>query len=655
MERVSPPWSANGIFTEEDLRQAQQYYFQTHATSSKLIAEGRQAQGIMKSYTRHKLEREMGEDFKMYTGHMLGSSSQGGEDGGIRGEMNNLIRSIYDRVAPNEPITSPLQEDAAILRHPHGALEVCYGMVFFYSSLNKKHLTLASNRRKILKSILDEELFKWIWRMSVAYMLSPDASKNHLEDHYLSAGLPYIPAERRQAPLPAKLVEVGSFLLGQAVSESHVRFPLGHYFVTYLHAMQSHLLSQPGMIDPEAIYNLIAKRRDSDPFQHVLEAVDVLMNMKGTSSDSFDDILKDTDQQIVKFIPPQEVQFIRQFDPFADPETFISVVQHLIPVINKEEVSGTASVLPLRLLLVMRALRTTELQQILEKLPIPMLVLLRNRIVNGPEDPVGARMTERLRTAMETRSKKGEAYVLQAANRGGIRAGADEPQPERPAKSAHKPAHKPAARPAARPAPAVQAAPPAPEPVPEQPAPPVEPAPVPENVFDQRLIISWRLEEGKPLLRTLSAGELIALVGAEARVLAPWVVLAAQTGQVFHIPSAAVTKETVEKLTLGLLAKAAGRKPRLPKEQINALANAATGTPAHRFLNGLIAKLMQAGQPSHSGPWNPVLESLIAKFGAELGNFISSPSKEEYREHRLALTPAEKQLIGVLQRLSRLH
>ena len=65
---VVSPWGSPGLATEQDLRAAQEYFFQTHATHSWMIAEGRNAQGFMKSYTRRKLEKEMGEDFKMYTG-----------------------------------------------------------------------------------------------------------------------------------------------------------------------------------------------------------------------------------------------------------------------------------------------------------------------------------------------------------------------------------------------------------------------------------------------------------------------------------------------------------------------------------------------------------------------------------------------------------
>ena len=69
---VDPPWHLTDFFSEDGLRAAQEYYFQTHATNTRRIAEGRNAQGVSKSLTRRKLSKEMGEDFKMYTGTTLG-------------------------------------------------------------------------------------------------------------------------------------------------------------------------------------------------------------------------------------------------------------------------------------------------------------------------------------------------------------------------------------------------------------------------------------------------------------------------------------------------------------------------------------------------------------------------------------------------------
>ena len=78
--RIPPPWEPQDILTEDALRAAQEYWFQTHATHSRLIGEGRAAVGFMKSHVRRKLEREMGEDFKMYTGSTIGTAQEPSEE-----------------------------------------------------------------------------------------------------------------------------------------------------------------------------------------------------------------------------------------------------------------------------------------------------------------------------------------------------------------------------------------------------------------------------------------------------------------------------------------------------------------------------------------------------------------------------------------------
>lgn len=47
------------------------------------------------------------------------------------------------------------------------------------------------------------------------------------------------------------------------------------------------------------------------------------------------------------------------------------------------------------------------------------------------------------------------------------------------------------------------------------------------------------------------------------------------------------------------------------------------------------------------------LDRLTAKFGQQIGEFLRSPSKEEFRELRMGLSADEKQVVTVLQKLSR--
>ena len=96
---------------------------------------------------------------------------------------------------------------------------------------------------------------------------------------------------------------------------------------TYLRAMQSEVLAQPALSNPEEIYGEVLRRKQMDPINHILVAIDVLTNMVGNSKDSFDTILKDEQADVERFIPPLEAQFIRHYDPYNDVEAFGDAVR----------------------------------------------------------------------------------------------------------------------------------------------------------------------------------------------------------------------------------------------------------------------------------------------------------------------------------------
>ncbi len=646
------PWGSSSLQSEDDLRAAQEYFFQTHATHAKLIHEGRSAKGFMKSYTRRKLEKEMGEDFKLYTGQELGEAVRGEVSHGIRGELNDLLRTVYERIAPQEPILSPIQEDVTILRHPHGALEVCFAMVFFYGSLLKKYVTLASNRRKVLKSVLDEELFKWVWRMSTNYMLSEVDARVNFHDDFLSAGLPYIPLDRQRAIIPQKIFEIGQFMLGKTLAESHLRFPLCYYFVTYLRAMQSEVLAQPSLADPNATYAEAVRRKPMDPINHVLIAIDALMTMKGNSSESFDDILKDELAEVENYIPPLEAQFLRQHDPYANAEAFGEAVKSALPALQKAELVGDAGTLPMRLLLVLRAVTPAVRTGILDHVPAPVLVMLRNRTVNGPQDEAAKHLAERLKAALDVRTQRGEHLTVAAVNRAGmggstgVRSGAAAGGGDAPAVSA-------AAGPAAASRKEAEAHPAAPA-GPAASGAATGVAHAPDSLLDYCLLIGWRMENGRFRVYGVSLRELFGLVGPEPRLVLPWVVLALQTGQAFSAPSTTITKELVEKLVKAVLAKSAGlAAPRLSGPQVAQLVTELRDVPHQKALLTLIVKGKLGELSRLAGQGTGPLDSLTAKFGNQIGEFLRSPSKEEYRELRIGLSAEEKQVVGILQKLAR--
>jgi hypothetical protein len=667
---VSPPWNSRGFFSEADLRQAQEYYFQTHAKHSRMVAEGRNAQGLMKAMVRKKLTQEMGEDFKMYTGTAIGQAQEKGAQGGIRGELNYLLRHIYQRVAKDQPITSPIQEDLAILKHPHGALEVCFGMVCHYQSLLVRHASLAGNRRKVLKSILDEELFKWVWRMAIAYLLSDTQAKSSPAEADLTAGLPYVPADRQQAGLPAKLFDVGQFMLGKAVGESHLRFPLCFYFVAYLRGMQMHLLAHPGEEPLDALYDELMQRAPETPIDHPLIAVDVLLNMTGNSGESFTDIFKDQDP--TRYIPPQEAVFILQFDPFCTEQRTIETLRALIPHFARQDITeqGKASLMPL--LLVLRTAPPATRKLMLEKIPLPVMVMLRNRMTNGPQDGVAQKLFEEVKSAMEERAKKGESVQVRQGGReklaGVTTVAAPAPKVQTPPAPSVTPAPPPpppdsAASVIAHP-PSRQASPPKPAssaPVPQagpaasSPASAAPVPPLPDGFLDARLLVAWRMEGEQLEVRAISVRDIASLTGREPQMFIPWMTIAFQTGQIFP-SSLQVTPNLGAQLITAIVDKVpADMKPRFSPAQVQSLAGQARALSAQKFLLALIAKSVPPDLARNAGALAPILAVLNEKFGAALPDFLRNPSKDEYRERRIALAPAEKAAVAILQKVARLQ
>ncbi len=685
---ILPPWQHPHFLTEEGLRAAQEYYFQTHATQSRAVAQARSAQGVSKTLLRRKLSREMGEDFKMYTGTAVGETTAPEEMAslGIRGELNALLKHIYMRIAPTQPITSPTQEDVTILKHPYGALEVCYAMVFYYNSLMRQYASFAANRRKVLKSIMDEEMFKWVWRMVLDYMMMPEEAKLTAEPPYLSAGLAFIPVDKQRIPLGAKLYEIGMFLLSKAVQESHLRVPLCHYYSTYLRQMQTLLALHTGRQELDEVYSAITRRAEGEPADNPLVAIDGLLNGKGSSMEAFDDVLKD-EAQLTQYIPPAEVSYINQFEDFGNPQRLAATLKRLVPDTRREVIDGEeTSLMPL--LLTLRGMQVGLRAAVLGALSVPLLILVRNRISNVPQDDVARVLLEELSANLE--SRRGESYTVRSSTGGGraavassVRVAPPKGAGEQPAaRTAVAPPAEAAARPAAKPRVAPAAAPsaqPAAKPAPAAPAPrggaaPARPAAshaapgaapaaaaregaaagAPRVAYlEEPSLLAWRLDGERVAAISLSARELFALVGGEPRFLVPWVVFTLRTGQVFGLAPERVSKERVEQIVHALRRQAGEGGGELPPEQLAALLEQAAGASHAKLLLSLLKLAGTQRFLRTPGALVPGLAALSARFGAGLLDFLRNPAADAFRGQREGLTPEERQAVVVLQRVAR--
>lgn len=700
---VPSPWSIPQFLTEEGLRAAQEYYFQTHGKQSKLIAQARAAQGLAKSFMRRKLARELGEDFKLYTGTQLGETAAPEDMAslGIRGELNALLKHIYTRIAPNQPIISPIQEDLTILKHPHGALEVCYAMVFYYGSLMQQYASFATNRRKMLKSVMDEELFKWIWRLVIGFMMQPEEVKLSQEPSYLSAGLSFIPIEQQRVPLGAKLYEVGMFLLSQTMQESHLRMALCYYYSVYLRQMQTLLAQHTARLDLDAAYSFVTRHVEGDIPDQPLVAIDVLFNSKGNSMESFDDVLKDEDQ-LSEYIPDGEFAFINQFEDFGNPKRLATSLRKLIPDPRRDAIEGQESSL-MPLLLTLRVMPLSLREPVLAGLPVPLLNLLRNRITNTERDTVATELAAAIHETMNQR--RGESYTVNApaghskgavatsvrvappagkvrgqsaslspaAARAAARrqvavemraaeaaaqkarearaAGAGLAQAAEPAADVSAPV--PQASPAAAPEPVARPQP-ARRPAPAEPARPEAAATAPKlGYLDDPVLLAWRLDGGRIAGISITARELFTLVGGDARFLVAWVVFSLRTGQVFGLEPSQVSKERVEQIYQAMRRQAGERAGVLSGEQLARAAHKAQGASHARLLLSLLRESNLQRYMYLPEPLEPALGHLSSRFGAGLLDFLRNPSDESFRQQRTGLSGDERKTLHILQRVAR--
>jgi len=650
---VTPPWNHPGFLSEEALRAAQEYYFQTHATNSKLIAQGRNAQGFMKSGLRRKLTKEMGEDFKMYTGVSIGAESSESAVG-IRSELNALLENVYRKIAPTQPITSPTQEDLTILKHPLGALEVCYCLTFFYTHLQKKYVTLAGNRRQVLKSVLDEEMFKWIWRMSIGFLVSEDENKLDFDNRLPTGGLSYVPPDAQGASSAEKVLEVGSFMLSNHLRDSHLRFSLCYYFATYIRQIQFQLLAKHNT-NADKLYERIRNPDPKSGVGNILIAIDMLLNMHGNSNDSFESVLQDHEKQMQTMIPEEEIAFILQFQEFTESKFDTSLAKFVPRGRQSAEADNPAGTL-MPLMLILRTMPRDGRERILGRIPGPFLGLLSNRIQHGSMDEPDRILLDHVHDVTDRRRKSGETYTIVSQVKGratttsakaaekapagaGGKAGAAGSKPAPAAAASGTAGASGTARTSGGAATAAQAQPAA--------------RPAADRVTHERLLIAWRAEGASLEVTSISPVELFALAGNDAHILRAWVMVALQSNQVFGIPHNEITKERLNSLVSELSAQAGkDSKPRLSADKIQQLLK--LGAKAPRKVLLALAKALPAERSSNAGSLGPTLGALGERLGEQFGDFLRNAMQPEFAAVLGQLSPEEKRAVGVLQRVARL-
>lgn len=651
------PWGHPEFLTEESLQEAQEYFLRTHGKSAQLIAEGRSAQGVFKSHIRRKLNKKMGEDFRMYTGVQIGESNgSSGKSKGIQGELEKINNLVYQKINPKEPSTSKIQTDLAILNHPLGAIEVIFSMVKYFADLGKKYASISSNRREVLKSLLDEELFKWIWGMYYSMIFSENENTDDFDEKIPSSGLLFIPLESQRISTPEKIVEIGDFLLNKATSTSSLRFPLCFYFTGYLRQIHFKIVPKMNRGKLDHAYEIISKRTQDEPCEDILVAIDHLMNTKGNSMEAFEDVLKDEEEEAKKFLPPEEAEYVAQFNEFGA-ENIKSSIQKFLPNINPGEPQGENinsqmdSLMPL--MLIIRSQPASTAEKIIDFIPGPFLTLMKNRLANSARDDVGKQILDQVQSSIEQRMEKGETYqVFQRGKTAELK----QPAPEAQQKS-------PVARKDTGAAPASQET----EPAKVQKPPESESAPkeelkeeessfvIPGQTISERLIVSWQQNGTKIDLVSLSPKEIISLSGLDTRFLIPWVVFALQTGQAFRIKPTKITKELITKC-LNLLTEGVDKNTRGGfsgndlEEMYSKIKN-----PSPCKMLVAILEYIEALDYSLSGTFAGEINQLEEKLGGNLGEFLINPNQNDFSSFLTELTSEEKKVISILNRVARLQ
>ena len=654
-----PPWNHPDFLTEVGLREAREYFFQTHATHARMMQEGRAATGFMKGAVRRKLSKEMGEDFKMFTGQDIGKTSESEESKGIRGELNLIFKGIYNKFSPKKPAESPLMEDLTLLNHPLGVIEVLFGLTCYYAVLSKRYASLSGERRKVLRGVLDEELFKWIWRNYYAMVLGHAKKMPSFHENVPSIGLRHIPRDKERLATSDKLVEIGKFLLGTALSSSHLRFPICYYYVSYLRTIQVHglLNSDRGILDKT--FEQMRKFKENEPTDNVLLAVDVLMNLKGNSQQSFDDVLKSEDQEIQRFIPPDEILFMAKFQEYGKTK-LPTTLKKLMPKATRNDDEQSNSLMPLVML--MRTLPFGIVSKLLTALPGPSLNMIKNRLSIGDVDSVSKELLDMIEGMIAERHQKGEKYNIYGSGRGqvsmqSVRPEVNNSQPVKKEGAASQTTSTGgagelrAARTQAAPA-ATSAAPTSP------PSPAPETAQPHEDLLEEQILIGWKAGEFGIEGVSVSPGEILELVGPDSHFLLPWAILTLQTGQVYRLPPDKISKEHVSKVLRSIMSNpAAPKEGELSPQEKTELKAQCQGLPPQKVLKHLVDRfgIGMQGRRVGSGQLSIGIRGLAGRFAGDLPRFLENPTVPDFKPMLAELTGEEKYAVGVLRRVARIQ
>ncbi|MEE8395756.1 MAG: hypothetical protein V3S29_06845 [bacterium] len=696
MENTDPvqleaiPWEQGDFFSEEGFGKASEFFFQTHAKFSQTIQQARQATGIAKASQRWKLTKEIGEDYWLYTGLKIGEKAPADNKQplGIRGELNHLLAANYKKISPNTPIQSRVQQDLTIVSHPLGVLEVCFGLSHFYKALTRRYASFGAGRRVALKGLMDEEVFKWIWRLYYSSVLKPPDEASDYYDQFPSTGLAYIPLEQQRFTSPEKTFAIAQMLLGEHLAGSHLRGPLCFYFVEFLRSTQYRLLPQAQRSRLEKAFEQANLHKVGDGVDDMLVAIDVSLNATGPSKESFDDLVGDGDEAMAAIVVQAEQDFITDHQDFSS-QRFADTMEKFLPPPPDPTRPSQDAVSLMPIVLVLRAASPGMAERILKKIPGPLLNFIVNRLRFSGADVVSQELMQRTATMIETRRQAGERYVIPTRADGAVVMSNSGAQAAAPAKVVGGTAKNEAPAPPPQRPPAPQqswedlaggygadaggsdsdeasrqppgsAAPPAEADNGRQGSGAAELAEpsrvVYRGVADVRLVVGWQVRDGALSMQSLSPRQICEYTGFESYCMVPWAVFALQSGQIAQRDAAKISKETVDGVVRSMRdeidSDAPGLFPEAERDQLRAQCRQMAGHQVLRLLHDCI--VAGAAQPPASRAMAVGARLLGSRMGAELENFLRNPGDPAYSQQAQKLSREEKYVAVVLNRVNRI-
>lgn len=170
------------------------------------------------------------------------------------------------------------------------------------------------------------------------------------------------------------------------------------------------------------------------------------------------------------------------------------------------------------------------------------------------------------------------------------------------------------------------------------------------------MVLEWVVEDGKKVIVTaVAAWEILEQTGPDPRFIAPWVMYAIQTGQVYRLTPDKVSKEELQRILKSLVDSAGSSEGTLSAPERQQLYGQFRGLPPHKVLFEMVQTLGIGSRGAPSGALARGVAQLFAGAGAGLLNLVKKPTDPAHRPLLSKLTADGRYALAVLNRVARLQ